>query len=81
MQALAMLTQASQPESMTLKDLSEHRGLAQSTVSGIVERLEQKKLVHRFTPLFRFLEISSGFSLFACCHLVAHIVGEGKPRA
>ena len=27
-------------------------------------------------PLFCFLEISSGFSLFACCHLVAHIVGK-----
>jgi hypothetical protein len=32
-------------------------------------------------PLFCFLEISSGFSLFACCHLVAHIVGYATPKA
>lgn len=49
MQALAMLTQAPQPEGMALKDLSECMGLAQSTISGIVERLEQKKLVRRLT--------------------------------
>jgi DNA-binding MarR family transcriptional regulator len=49
MQALAMLTQTPQPENMTLKDLSERMGLAQSTVSGIVERLEHKQLVHRLT--------------------------------
>ena len=49
MQALAVLTQAPQSESMTLKDLSERMELAQSTVSGIIERLEQKKLVHRLT--------------------------------
>lgn len=49
MQALAVLTQAPQLEGLTLKDLGERMGFAQSTVSGIVERLEQKKLVCRLT--------------------------------
>jgi len=44
MQALAILTQAPQTEGMALKELSELMGLAQSTVSGIAERLEQKRL-------------------------------------
>lgn len=46
MQALTVLTQLSQPEGMMLKELSERMELAQSTVSGIVKRLEQKKLLH-----------------------------------
>lgn len=49
LQALAALTQGPQPKGITLKELSERMGLAQSTVSGIVERLEQKKLVNRLT--------------------------------
>jgi MarR family transcriptional regulator, organic hydroperoxide resistance regulator len=49
MQALAILTQAPQTEGMALKELSELMGLAQSTVSGIAERLEQKRLVRRLT--------------------------------
>lgn len=49
MQVLAVLTQSSQPEGMMLKELSERIDLAQSTVSGIVERLEQKRLVRRLT--------------------------------
>ena len=51
MQVLAMLTQAPQPEGMTMKELSERMELAQSTVSGIVERLEQKRLVRRLTDI------------------------------
>ncbi len=49
LQALAALTQGPQPKGITLKELSERMGLAQSTVSGIVERLEQKKLVNCLT--------------------------------
>ena len=48
-QALATLTQAPQLEGMTLKELSARMELAQSTVSGIVARLEQKRLVCRLT--------------------------------
>ncbi|MDR3575496.1 MAG: MarR family transcriptional regulator [Anaerolineaceae bacterium] len=35
------------PEGMTLKELCEKMGLAQSTVSGIVDRLVRKKIVRR----------------------------------
>ena len=45
MHALAALIQ--EPKGMTLKELCERMGLAQSTVSGIVERLERKRLVRR----------------------------------
>lgn len=49
LQTLAILTHGPGPECMTLKELSERLGFAQSTVSGIVERLEQKGLVRRLT--------------------------------
>ena len=38
---------STQPEGMTMKELCEKMGLAQSTVSGIIDRLERKKIVRR----------------------------------
>jgi DNA-binding MarR family transcriptional regulator len=50
MQAMVVLYQANQsgaPDGLTLKDLSERMGLAHSTVSGIVDRLERRGMVYR----------------------------------
>ncbi len=49
LQALNILSQSFRENrgGMTVRDLSERMGLAQSTVSGVVERLEGKKLVTR----------------------------------
>jgi len=46
-QAIITLVQALHPEGLTLKELSERMGLAHSTVSGIVDRLESQGLVRR----------------------------------
>jgi MarR family transcriptional regulator, organic hydroperoxide resistance regulator len=48
-QALTVLTQALRggQDGLTVGELSERLGLAQSTVSGLVMRLEQKQLVQR----------------------------------
>ncbi len=47
--AMAVLAAAlrEHQHSMTIRELSERMGLAQSTVSGLIERLEKKKLVRR----------------------------------
>ncbi len=47
MRALAILTMPENLSGMTIKDLTRAMGLSQSTVSGIVERLERMKLVRR----------------------------------
>lgn len=49
MQALEILAEVLQEkqEEMTIRELTKRMGLAQSTVSGLVERLERKKLVIR----------------------------------
>lgn len=47
--ALAVLTRPAHADGLTLKQLSEHMGLAHSTVSGIVDRLERQGLVRRLT--------------------------------
>lgn len=46
-QAMITLVQAHHPEGLTLKELSERMGLAHSTVSGIIDRLERQGLVRR----------------------------------
>jgi MarR family transcriptional regulator, organic hydroperoxide resistance regulator len=46
-QALIILAQANPSGEMTLKELSARMGLAQSTTSGIVDRLERKGLLQR----------------------------------
>lgn len=48
-QVLALLTRSAQGAGPTLKELSESLGLAHSTVSGIVDRLERHGLVRRVT--------------------------------
>ncbi len=47
--AMAVLAAAlrEHQNSMTIRELSQRMGLAQSTVSGLIERLERKKLVRR----------------------------------
>ncbi len=47
--AMELLTRSLPTEGVTLKELSEHMGLAHSTVSGIVDRLERQGLVRRLT--------------------------------
>ncbi len=47
MRALAILTLPENLNGMALKDLTRAMGLSQSTVSGIVDRLERMKLVRR----------------------------------
>lgn len=49
MHAMAMLAQSQRegPNPLTVRELSERMGLAQSTVSGLVERLERKRFVRR----------------------------------
>jgi DNA-binding MarR family transcriptional regulator len=47
MQAMTALFQAGEGGGLTLKELSERMGLAHSTVSGIVDRLERRELVYR----------------------------------
>jgi MarR family transcriptional regulator, organic hydroperoxide resistance regulator len=49
MHAMAVLAQALREgvDGMSIRALSERMGLAQSTVSGLVERLEQKQVVRR----------------------------------
>jgi DNA-binding MarR family transcriptional regulator len=48
-QAMTVLAQALRAgqDGLTIRELSDQLGLAQSTVSGVVMRLEQKKLVQR----------------------------------
>lgn len=45
---MIILAQANPSGEMTLKELSARMGLAQSTTSGIVDRLERKGLLHRY---------------------------------
>ncbi|HEX4204935.1 MAG TPA: MarR family transcriptional regulator [Ktedonobacteraceae bacterium] len=51
MQAMIALFQAGTSEGLTLKELSERMGLAHSTVSGIVDRLERRGMVSRQVSL------------------------------
>ncbi len=46
-QQIIVLKELSLQDGLTLKQLSARMALAHSTVSGIVDRLEQKNLVHR----------------------------------
>jgi DNA-binding MarR family transcriptional regulator len=46
--AMAILTRSLPAEGMSVKELRQQMGLSQSTVSGIVERLERRGLVRRF---------------------------------
>ncbi len=50
LQAMTMLAESLREnrDGMTIRELSERMGLAQSTVSSLVERLERKQLVRRF---------------------------------
>src|SRR5258708_8651420 len=44
---IAVLRQLTVEDGLSLKELSERLGLAHSTVSGIVDRLERRDLLHR----------------------------------
>jgi DNA-binding MarR family transcriptional regulator len=44
---IAVLRQLNVEDGLSLKELSERLGLAHSTVSGIVDRLERRDLLHR----------------------------------
>jgi DNA-binding MarR family transcriptional regulator len=46
--AMAILTRPLPAEGMSVKELCQEMGLSQSTVSGIVERLERRGFVRRF---------------------------------
>jgi len=47
MPQVAVMRQLSVEDGLSLKELSQRLGLAHSTVSGIVDRLEQRDLLHR----------------------------------
>lgn len=44
---IAVLRQLNAEDGLSLKELSQRLGLAHSTVSGIVDRLEQREFLHR----------------------------------
>jgi DNA-binding MarR family transcriptional regulator len=73
------LTQANHPGGLTLKDLSERLGLAHSTVSGIVVRLERQGLVRRqVNPADRrstHIEVTEKVNAYIQQHLPAHLHG------
>ena len=68
MHAMALLTRSFAAKGTTLKELSEHMGLAQSTVSGIVDRLERQGLVRRFTDAadrrYTHIEVTDGVKAY-----------------
>ncbi len=76
-QAMIILTQTTHADGMTVKELSEHMGLAQSTVSGIVDRLERKRLLHRHTistdRRATRLEVSAEVQAYVQQRLPAHL--------
>jgi len=46
-QQINLIKELTRQDGLTLNELSARMGLAHSTISGIVDRLEHKKLVHR----------------------------------
>jgi MarR family transcriptional regulator, organic hydroperoxide resistance regulator len=78
-QAMIALIHANHPGGLTLKDLSERVGLAHSTVSGIVDRLERQGLVRRLVnPADRRstrIDVTDSVKAYIQQQLPAHLHG------
>ena len=78
-QAMIALVQANHPDGLTLKELSERMGLAHSTVSGIVDRLERQGLVRRqVNPAdrrYKRLNVTESVKAYIQQRLPAHLHG------
>ncbi len=78
-QAMIALIQANRPDGLTLRELSERVGLAHSTVSGIVDRLERQGLVRRqLNPADRRstrIEVTDSVKAYIQQQLPAHLHG------
>jgi len=76
-QAITALIQPHQGNGLTLKDLSKRMGLAHSTVSGIVDRLERQGLVRRqVNPADRrstHIEVTESVKTYIQQRLPAHM--------